>query len=103
MCSFFLLNFVNFGVMVTIKITKWPVSSESKALNSKGLCWAKKPKYICKSGRGGEIRTHDPLYPKQVRYQTAPRPDTSVSLGNWIENEKGLFTYSAWFLYLDPS
>ena len=26
-------------------------------------------------GRGGEIRTHDPLYPKQVRYQTAPRPD----------------------------
>ena len=25
-------------------------------------------------GRGGEIRTHDPLYPKQVRYQTAPRP-----------------------------
>ena len=27
-----------------------------------------------KSGRGGEIRTHDPLYPKQVRYQTALRP-----------------------------
>ena len=26
-------------------------------------------------GRGGEIRTHDPLYPKQVRYQTAPRPE----------------------------
>ena len=30
------------------------------------------------SGRGGEIRTHDPLYPKQVRYQTAPRPDRLV-------------------------
>ena len=28
-----------------------------------------------KYGRGGEIRTHDPLYPKQVRYQTAPRPE----------------------------
>ncbi len=28
-----------------------------------------------KSGRGGEIRTPDPLLPKQVRYQTALRPD----------------------------
>lgn len=26
-------------------------------------------------GRGGEIRTHGLLYPKQARYQTAPRPD----------------------------
>lgn len=26
-------------------------------------------------GRDGWIRTNDPLYPKQVRYQTAPRPD----------------------------
>ena len=33
-------------------------------------------KSISGDGRGGEIRTHDPLYPKQVRYQTAPRPDT---------------------------
>ena len=33
-------------------------------------------KSIGGDGRGGEIRTHDPLYPKQVRYQTAPRPDT---------------------------
>ena len=46
------------------------------------------------SGRGGEIRTHDPLYPKQVRYQTAPRPDTAASLGNWIEKEKG-FSHTA--------
>ncbi len=28
-----------------------------------------------KSGRGEKIRTSDPLYPKQVRYQAAPRPD----------------------------
>lgn len=28
-----------------------------------------------KFGRGGEIRTHGLLYPKQARYQTAPRPD----------------------------
>jgi hypothetical protein len=26
-------------------------------------------------GRGGGIRTHDPLRPRQVRYQTALRPD----------------------------
>ena len=41
-------------------------------------------------GRGGEIRTHDPLYPKQVRYQTAPRPDTKASLCNQSKKEKGL-------------
>ncbi len=27
------------------------------------------------NGRGGEIRTHDPLRPRQVRYQAALRPD----------------------------
>ena len=27
-------------------------------------------------GRGGGIRTHDPLLPKQMRYQAALRPDT---------------------------
>ena len=26
-------------------------------------------------GRGGKIRTCDPLFPKQVRYQAALRPD----------------------------
>ncbi len=29
-------------------------------------------------GRAGRIRTGGPLLPKQVRYQAAPRPDTSV-------------------------
>jgi hypothetical protein len=28
-----------------------------------------------RSGRAGGIRTHDPLLPKQMRYQTALRPD----------------------------
>ncbi len=28
-----------------------------------------------KNGRGGKIRTCDPLFPKQVRYQAALRPD----------------------------
>ncbi len=32
------------------------------------------------AGRGGEIRTPDPLFPKQVRYQTALRPDSIASL-----------------------
>ena len=27
------------------------------------------------NGRGGGIRTHDPLRPRQVRYQAALRPD----------------------------
>ncbi len=29
-----------------------------------------------KNGRGGEIRTPDPLLPKQLRYQAALHPDT---------------------------
>ena len=28
-----------------------------------------------RNGRGGEIRTHDLLYPKQARYQATLRPD----------------------------
>ena len=28
-----------------------------------------------RNGRGAQIRTEDPLLPKQVRYQAAPRPD----------------------------
>src|SRR5438046_1570986 len=28
-----------------------------------------------KNGRGGEIRTHDLLYPKQARYQATLRPE----------------------------
>jgi hypothetical protein len=27
-------------------------------------------------GRSGEIRTHDPLHPMQVRYQAALRPES---------------------------
>ena len=27
------------------------------------------------NGRGGEIRTHDLLYPKQARYQATLRPE----------------------------
>jgi hypothetical protein len=31
---------------------------------------------LVKSGRGGQIRTGDPLRPRQVRYQAALRPDS---------------------------
>ena len=31
------------------------------------------------NGRGGWIRTNDPLLPKQMRYQTAPHPDTGIA------------------------
>jgi hypothetical protein len=36
------------------------------------------PKPKAKDGRGGGIRTRDPLRPRQVRYQTALRPDCSL-------------------------
>ena len=31
------------------------------------------------NGRGGWIRTNDPLLPKQMRYQTALRPDAGIA------------------------
>ena len=38
-------------------------------------CTACRRKLFKCIGRGGEIRTHDPLRPRQVRYQAALRPD----------------------------
>jgi hypothetical protein len=35
------------------------------------------PKLTTEVGRGGGIRTPDPLVPNQMRYQTALRPDSS--------------------------
>ena len=32
-------------------------------------------------GRDGEIRTHDPLHPMQVRYRAALHPDLVICLG----------------------
>jgi hypothetical protein len=34
-----------------------------------------------KNGRGGEIRTHDLLYPKQARYQATLRPEPEQEQG----------------------
>ena len=33
---------------------------------------------MAEGGRGERIRTSDPLLPKQVRYQTAPRPEWAL-------------------------
>jgi hypothetical protein len=39
-----------------------------------------------------------------VRYQTAPRPDTAASLGNWFEKEKGFsHTAGGFFVHGQPS
>ncbi len=37
-----------------------------------------KDSLISEDGRGGGIRTHDPLLPKQMRYQAALRPDLTL-------------------------
>ena len=49
-----------------------------------------------KNGRGGEIRTHDPLYPKQVRYQAAPRPEPlPLRILKPEHDEKRFFAFTA--------
>ena len=40
-----------------------------------------------KNGRGGEIRTHDLLYPKQARYQATLRPDPRAGEGAYLSIE----------------
>ena len=42
-----------------------------------GLIFRKfeKAESVSNTGRGAQIRTGDPLLPKQVRYRTAPRPE----------------------------
>ena len=41
------------------------------------------PHFVSRTCRGERIRTSDPLLPKQVRYQAAPRPaETNVSITN---------------------
>ena len=39
-------------------------------------------------GRGGGIRTRDPLHPMQVRYQAALRPDKRRIISEFTENYK---------------
>ena len=39
------------------------------------------------NGRGGEIRTHDLLYPKQARYQATLRPEPRAAEGAYPARE----------------
>jgi hypothetical protein len=42
--------------------------------------WIRSDDLGSQNGRGGGIRTPDPLLPKQMRYQAALRPDSTSSL-----------------------
>ena len=48
--------------------------------------------FVLGLGRGGGIRTHDPLVPNQMRYQAALRPDqdrhSSALLHPFLEQSK---------------
>src|SRR5262245_36990172 len=48
---------------------------ESMADWPRSLRWESLRTPAEENGRGGEIRTHDLLYPKQARYQATLRPD----------------------------
>ena len=50
-----------------------------RGLYGSGETTLNRPYLIDFIGRGGEIRTHDPLRPRQVRYQAALRPDNTCS------------------------
>ena len=43
------------------------------------------------SGRGGGIRTHDPLLPKQMRYQAALRPEEARILQTELHEVNPMF------------
>ena len=54
-------------------------------------------------GRGGEIRTPDPLLPKQMRYQTALHPEERaiISAGKGSAKTTGDVVLSLLFFRLD--
>ena len=47
---------------------------------------------LISDGRGGEIRTPDPLVPNQMRYQTALHPVKTLLLSKY-KNEKSFFNF----------
>ena len=62
----------------------WIFGSGSKKVSSLWL------KTLGITGRGGGIRTRDPLHPMQVRYQAAPRPDEARIISEACCYEAGL-------------
>ena len=80
-----------------------------------GMAYAPKPFDIQKDGRGAQIRTGDPLLPKQVRYQAALHPDPRITRVFWqfkqaFKSTKVELSGHFWtkgplqipFTYLDP-
>src|SRR5947209_12594522 len=54
-------------------------------------------------GRGGGIRTPDPLLPKQMRYQTALRPDLQDSISfRWVGHKVPLWLFNKSVTSGDP-
>ena len=51
------------------------IESRTKPRMLAMLRWGQVNNLLIFTGRGGGIRTPDPLLPKQMRYQTALRPD----------------------------
>ena len=47
-----------------------------------------RPGPVCLIGRGGGIRTRDPLHPMQVRYQAALRPDNPRIIPETLGNQR---------------
>ena len=50
-------------------------------------------------GRGGVIRTHDPLRPRQVRYQAALRPDICCFIDFKLLVEKTVQRYATTLIF----
>ena len=50
------------------------------------------------NGRGGKIRTCDPLFPKQMRYQAALRPEPSALIKLLLRGMQALNSQHAEFL-----
>ncbi len=54
---------------------RYEIESRTKPRMLAMLRWGQVNNLLIFTGRGGGIRTPDPLLPKQMRYQTALRPD----------------------------
>ena len=77
-----------------------PVGLEPTTLCLEGTC-SIQLSYGHEVGRGERIRTSGPLRPRQVRYQTALRPDAEFSITGRIFNAtKNPGEVAEWHLYL---
>ena len=60
-------------------VREWVIGRLERFRKSNEMAFGLEPRWNprhSKTGRGGGIRTHGPLRPRQVRYQAALRPDS---------------------------